>query len=165
LLAKLGYSVRLEGTGDDRRAITTAPKGRRAFFVGDLVDRGPNSPDVLRIVVDMAERGQAFSVIGNHDDKFRRYLKGRDVKLAHGLERTVEQYAGEGEALRTRTLAFLETLPSHAWVDGCTISRSMVIPRAAWTQPVCPNASTGRPTTTARRRWSTDTRRSPNRSG
>ena len=44
-----------------RRAITTAPKGRRAFFVGDLVDRGPNSPDVLRIVMDMAERGQAFS--------------------------------------------------------------------------------------------------------
>ena len=117
LLAKLGYSVRLEGTGDNRRAITTAPQGRRAFFVGDLVDRGPNSPDVLRIVMDMAERGQAFSVIGNHDDKFRRFLKGRDVKLAHGLERTVEQYAGEGETLRARTLAFLETLPSHAWVD------------------------------------------------
>jgi diadenosine tetraphosphatase ApaH/serine/threonine PP2A family protein phosphatase len=118
LLGKLGYSVRLEGTGDSRRTITTAPKGRRAFFVGDLVDRGPNSPDVLRIVMDMAERGQAFSVIGNHDDKFRRFLKGRDVKLAHGLERTVEQYASEGEALRTRTLAFLETLPSHAWVDA-----------------------------------------------
>src|SRR6185503_3424843 len=117
LLVKLGYGVQLAGTGDARRAITTAPKGRRAFFVGDLVDRGPNSPDVLRIVMGLTDRGQAFSVIGNHDDKFRRYLKGRDVKLAHGLERTVEQYAGEGEALRTRTLGFLETLPSHAWVD------------------------------------------------
>ena len=91
--------------------------GRRAFFVGDLVDRGPNSPDVLRIVMDMAERGQAFSVIGNHDDKFMRHLKGRAVKLTHGLDRTVEQYAGEGDALRARTLAFLDTLPSHAWVD------------------------------------------------
>ena len=117
LLGELGYSVRLEGSDDGRRAITTAPTGRRAFFVGDLVDRGPNSPDVLRIVMDMATRGQAFSVIGNHDDKFMRYLKGRAVKLAHGLERTVEQYAGEGGALRARTLAFLETLPSHAWVD------------------------------------------------
>ena len=117
LLGALGYSVRLEGSGDDRRATTTAPAGRRAFFVGDLVDRGPNSPDVLRIVMDMAARAQAFSVIGNHDDKFMRYLKGRDVKLAHGLERTVEQYAGEGDALRARTLAFLQTLPSHAWVD------------------------------------------------
>ena len=118
LLDALGYAVRLEGSGDDRRAITTAaPKGRRAFFVGDLVDRGPNSPDVLRIVMDMAERGQAFSVIGNHDDKFMRWLKGRNVKLTHGLDRTVEQYAGEGDTLRSRTLAFLDTLPSHAWVD------------------------------------------------
>jgi len=117
LLGELGYAVRLEGSGDDRRATTTAPKGRRAFFVGDLVDRGPNSPDVLRIVMDMAERGQTFSVIGNHDDKFMRHLKGRAVKLTHGLDRTVEQYAGEGDALRARTLAFLDTLPSHAWVD------------------------------------------------
>jgi hypothetical protein len=117
LLGALGYAVRLEGLGDDRRAITTGPKGRRAFFVGDLVDRGPNSPDVLRIVMDMAERGQAFSVIGNHDDKFMRWLKGRNVKLTHGLDRTVEQYEREGDAVRARTLAFLDTLPSHAWVD------------------------------------------------
>ena len=117
LLGELGYSVRLEGSADDRRAITTAPPGRRAFFVGDLVDRGPNSPDVLRIVMDMATRGQALSVIGNHDDKFMRFLKGRAVKLAHGLERTVEQYSGEGDALRARTLTFFDALPSHAWVD------------------------------------------------
>jgi protein phosphatase len=118
LLAELGYEVRLEGSSDARRAITKAPKGRRAFFVGDLVDRGPNSPDVLRIVMDMAERGQAFSVIGNHDDKFLRHLKGRDVKLTHGLDRTVEQYATQGDALKARTLAFLDELPSHAWLDG-----------------------------------------------
>ncbi len=118
LLAVLGYSVRLGGSGDNRRTVSTAPKGgRRAFFVGDLVDRGPNSPDVLRIVMDMAARGQALSVIGNHDDKFMRFLKGRPVKLAHGLERTVEQYAGEGDALRARTLAFLDALPSHAFLD------------------------------------------------
>ena len=67
--------------------------------------------------MDMAERGQAFSVIGNHDDKFMRWLKGRNVKLTHGLDRTVEQYASQGDALRARTLAFLDTLPSHAWVD------------------------------------------------
>ncbi len=31
--------------------------GRRALFVGDLVDRGPRSPDVLRIVMHMVRRG------------------------------------------------------------------------------------------------------------
>lgn len=118
LLGELGYAAKLEGSGDARRAVTQQPGGRRAFFVGDLVDRGPNSPDVLRIVMDMIERGHALSVIGNHDHKFLRYLKGRDVKLTHGLDRTVEQFAAAGEALRARTLAFLDTLPSHAWLEG-----------------------------------------------
>ena len=122
LLATLGYGVQLEGTGDARHTKSTAPKGRRAFFVGDLVDRGPNAPDVLRIVMDMAERGQAFSVIGNHDDKFRRWLKGRKVKIANGLERTIAQIEDQGEAIKTRALAFLDNLPSHAWLDDGTLA-------------------------------------------
>jgi protein phosphatase len=122
LLAKLGYGVQLEGTGDARQAITTAPKVRRALFVGDLVDRGPNSPDVLRIVMGLVERGQAFCVIGNHDDKFRRWLKGRNVKIANGLERTIAQIEDQGEAIKTRALAFLDALPSHAWLDDGTLA-------------------------------------------
>jgi len=117
LLERLGYGVRLEGDGEARRAVTTAPKGRRAFFVGDLVDRGPNSPDVLRIVMEMVARGQAMAVMGNHDDKFLRWLKGHDVKLTAGLERTVEQVSGEDTAFRDKTREFLEGLPSYAWLD------------------------------------------------
>src|SRR5204862_6009597 len=75
------------------------------------------SPDVLRIVMGLAARGEAFSVIGNHDDKFRRWLKGHDVRLTHGLDRTVAQFSTEGDALRARVLAFLDALPSHAWLD------------------------------------------------
>ncbi len=118
LLDALGYGVRLEGKGDNRRTVSTAPGGRRAFFVGDLVDRGPKSPDALRIVMDMVERGQALSIIGNHDDKLLRWLKGNSVKIANGLERTIAQLEGDGEAIRTRALALHDTLPSHAWVHG-----------------------------------------------
>jgi protein phosphatase len=118
LLRALGYGVRLEGAGDDRRAITSAPDGRRAFFVGDLVDRGPNSPDVLRIVMDMATAGHAHVVAGNHDDKLLRWLKGHKVKIGGGLERTIAQLDGEGEAIKARAIAFLSQLPSHSWVDG-----------------------------------------------
>jgi len=118
LLEKLGYSVRLEGKGDNRRAITTPPKGRRAFFVGDLIDRGPASPDALRIAMDMVASGHALMVLGNHDDKFLRWLKGHQVKIGMGLERTIKQLEGEGEAIKTRARGFLETLPSHAWLDG-----------------------------------------------
>jgi protein phosphatase len=118
LLEKLGYSVRLEGEGDKRRAVTTAPKGRRAFFVGDLVDRGPNSPDVLHIVMDMVAAGQAFCVAGNHDDKLLRWLKGREVKIGQGLERTIAQLDGASDAFKARIVAFIEGLPYHAWLEG-----------------------------------------------
>jgi diadenosine tetraphosphatase ApaH/serine/threonine PP2A family protein phosphatase len=119
LLEKLGYEVRFEGEGTDRRAVTRAPDGRRAFFVGDFVDRGPNSPDTLRIVMDLFARGHACAVMGNHDDKFLRWLKGHDVKMAHGLERTAEQFSTESEAHREKVREFLERLPSYAWLaDG-----------------------------------------------
>ncbi len=117
LLARLGYGVKLEGAGEARRAVTSAPKGRRAVFVGDLVDRGPKSPDVVRIVHAMVAQGQAFAVIGNHDDRFLRWLKGHDVKLSHGLERTVDQFARESDAFKEETRAFLAKLPSYLWLD------------------------------------------------
>jgi len=117
LLRRLGYEVRLEGTGAERRAATSAPKGRRAFFVGDLVDRGPNAPDVVRIVMAMVAANQASAVIGNHDDRFLRWLKGNDVQISHGLERTVEQFSAESDAFKQATRAFLEGLPSYAWLD------------------------------------------------
>ena len=44
LLTKLGYDLDEAGTGAHH------PDGRRAFFVGDLVDRGPATPAVLRLV-------------------------------------------------------------------------------------------------------------------
>lgn len=39
----------------------------RVYFVGDLVNRGPDSVAVLRRVKALTERGVADSVLGNHD--------------------------------------------------------------------------------------------------
>lgn len=118
LMKKLGYTVALTGQGETRRAVVTPPPGRRLCFVGDLVDRGPNSPDVLRIVMDMAAAGQAIAVPGNHDDKLLRWLNGRHVRIGHGLELTVAQLDREPEGFKARVKAFLESLASHAWLDG-----------------------------------------------
>ena len=118
LLGQLGYRVRLEGAGAERRAIVEAPPGRRAVFVGDLVDRGPCAPDVLRIVMTMSAAGTGLCVPGNHDNKFMRWLEGRRVTHTHGLDRTVEQFTAEAESFRVAVLAYYETLPHHLWLDG-----------------------------------------------
>lgn len=118
LLTRLGYKIVASSEDGACRLRIEPPPGRRAVLVGDLVDRGPASPEVMRIVIAMAEAGQAFAVPGNHDVKFVRWLEGREVALAHGLERTAEQFLAESAAFRDRVRAFLSRLPIYLWLDG-----------------------------------------------
>src|SRR6202162_2485469 len=68
LLAQLGYSVESNSNGDGAIAWSVKPpEGRKAVFLGDLVDRGPKIPEVLRLVMGMSEGGTALCVPGNHD--------------------------------------------------------------------------------------------------
>ena len=75
LLDRLGYEVR-ETPGIGLGYAVQPPVGRKAIFVGDLVDRGPKTPQVLRLVLGMVADGSALCVPGNHDDKLCRKLKG-----------------------------------------------------------------------------------------
>ena len=93
------------------------PDGRKAVFLGDLVDRGPGTPAVLRIAMSMVAAGSAICVPGNHENKLVRALKGRDVQIAHGLDRSLEQLGTEPEAFRTEVVEFLDGLVSHLVLD------------------------------------------------
>jgi protein phosphatase len=116
LLARLGYEVRLDALG--RPAGARHPAGRTAVFLGDLVDRGPDVPGVLRLVLGMLESGNALSVLGNHDDKLRRALLGHDVELGRGLDVSLLQLAQEPEAFREAVVGALTALPTHLVLDG-----------------------------------------------
>src|SRR5262249_48820774 len=94
------------------------PAGRRAIFVGDLVDRGPQVLDTLRIVRNMVGAGTAFCVAGNHDVKFVRWLKGKKVQVTHGLERSIAEVEPLPEDARTAIASFLDGLVSHYVLDG-----------------------------------------------
>jgi protein phosphatase len=113
LLDKLGYST--EANGDGVRHVTHL-QGRRVIFVGDLVDRGPNSPGVLRLVMTMVRDGVALCIAGNHDQKLSRALRGRDVKVSHGLERSLQQLDGDA-GLKAQAAEFLDGLISHYILD------------------------------------------------
>lgn len=114
LLSELGYVVSWDG----KEVTVTPPEGRRAVFVGDLVDRGPRSPDVLRIAKHMVEAGTGLVVVGNHDDKLKRHLDGRNVKVSHGLAETIEQLAEESPEFRAEMRKWLDGLISHYVLDG-----------------------------------------------
>ncbi|WP_299708661.1 metallophosphoesterase [uncultured Pontibacter sp.] len=115
LLQKLGYEVYDDSkTGKYR---VTPQEGSMAVFVGDLVDRGPNSPEVLRLVMDMVEQDVALCVSGNHDDKLYRKLMGRNVQVRHGLELTVAQLENYDKAFIDRVREFLGHLPHHIILD------------------------------------------------
>lgn len=108
LLGKLGY---VDGAH---------PEGRTAVFVGDLVDRGPDSPGVLRRVMSMVSDGNALCVPGNHENKLGRYLKGRKVQQTHGLAETIEQLEREDARdpeFRERVRRFIDGLVSHYVLD------------------------------------------------
>jgi predicted kinase len=83
LLTKLGYV--LVRDGDGYAVDAEHPDGRIAAFVGDLVDRGPDTPGVLRLVMGMESGGHALCVAGNHENKLLRARRGRKVQVTHGL--------------------------------------------------------------------------------
>ncbi|HET6287693.1 MAG TPA: polynucleotide kinase-phosphatase [Amycolatopsis sp.] len=94
------------------------PDGRTAVFVGDLVDRGPDTPGVLRRVMAMAEAGSALVVCGNHEQKLVRALDGRKVRTTHGLAESLEQLSAQDEEFRAKAHAFCEGLIAHYVLDG-----------------------------------------------
>lgn len=117
LLAKLGYGVTWYDDADGRGASIMAPHGRKLVFAGDLVDRGPRSPDVLRLVMAAIAAG-GYAVQGNHDNKLQRWMEGRKVTVSHGLEESIAQFSTETDAFRAKAKAFLFDLRSHYWLDG-----------------------------------------------
>ena len=110
LLVALGY--RVDG------GVVTPPPGRKAVFLGDLGDRGPKTPDVLRLVIGMVADGTALCVPGNHDMKLMRKLRGKDVQIAHGLAETLTQLEGEPPEFIAQVKTFLDGLVSHYVLDG-----------------------------------------------
>jgi protein phosphatase len=111
LLEKCGYQLQ------DSPPFVTHPNGRRLIFVGDLVDRGPDSPKVLRLVMNLVAAGMALCVPGNHEIKLLRKLQGRKVKVTHGLEQTMQQLADETPEFLKEIARFIDGLVSHYVLD------------------------------------------------
>jgi protein phosphatase len=123
LLAQLGYAWTerpIEVPGPYPR-IYRHPEGRKAIFLGDLVDRGPRIMDTYQLVHHMVNAGSALCVPGNHEAKLVRKLRGREVVVNHGLEQTLAEIERLPADLREHVCRemtdFFDGLISHYVLD------------------------------------------------
>ena len=127
LIRKLGYEV----FEHDRQFALTAPAGRKLVFVGDLVDRGPQTPNVLRFVSQVVASGQAFCVPGNHDIRLMKSLFGKDMPLTWGLGESLKQLAQEPVDFKPAMAKFINSLVSHyVFDDGNLVVAHAGLPEA-----------------------------------
>jgi len=113
LMATMGYRVQRL----DNDFAVAPPPGRTLVFVGDLVDRGPAAPEVLRLIMGMAREGTALCVAGNRDTELVRVLRGRAARVTRGMARSLDQLAKEPPKFLADVQDFLHGLPSHLVLD------------------------------------------------
>lgn len=120
LLGKLGYEHR-QGAWRHRE--------RQAIFVGDLIDRGPEQIETVRIVRSMLDAGSAQCVMGNHEynaiayatidpGKPGEYLRERSGERGerHGRQhRRFLEEVGLDTPLHREIVGWCRTLP--LWLD------------------------------------------------
>jgi len=114
LMRALGYQAEQSAGGFE----VTAPPGRTLAFVGDLVNRGPQTAQVLRLVMSMAGAGQALCVAGNHEVRLLKALRGGATEKPLDLKQSIEQLAQQPVEFRAKAVAFLEGLASHLVLDA-----------------------------------------------
>ncbi len=100
LLAGLGYAP----NGDHA-------DNRRLVFVGDLVDRGPESPAVLHRVMQLVGRGRAQCLLGNHELNLLRDVERHGNGWWVSPDQPPAGTRPVDPAQKPRLQAFLATLP------------------------------------------------------
>jgi hypothetical protein len=131
LLATMGYRQR---GGGWRHA------ERQVLFLGDLIDRGKYSREVVGTVRAMVEAGQARCIMGNHEfnaigyhtpdpNSPDAYLRPRSEKNCIQHLATVDSYDGHDDILE-EDLAWFRTLPFWLDLDGLRVVHAAWSPEA-----------------------------------
>jgi protein phosphatase len=101
-----------------RHAVAGA-EAERLFLLqlGDLTDYGPDSPEVLRLILAVRDARRGRFLLGNHDHKLRRALLGEPVRYAaEGLGRTLAQLAEAPDAASLRSRMVAEIAAAPPWL-------------------------------------------------
>jgi hypothetical protein len=115
LLIELGYKKTSSGYSNP---------GRKAVFVGDFVNRGPQIRKSFRMIRTMVENGNAMAILGNHEiNLIISYLKNQNDIFQSGdisVLKTVDDFAGYPDEWNDH-LKWLRTLPLFLELDGIRV--------------------------------------------
>jgi len=138
LLAKLGHA---EADWEDKsadqweEAIVAHKDGRKVILLGDLVDRGPENLLTMKIARKLEQYG-GLRVLGNHDSKIGRWLKGNKVNVGPHQEPTMAEFTHMADEerrswgdwmLNTETQYILDAgklVVAHAGMDEDNLGRN-----------------------------------------
>ncbi|MFP7296246.1 metallophosphoesterase [Neobacillus niacini] len=93
------------------------PKEDQLVLIGDLIDRGPNSVEVIKFVKKLQEQNpeNIFVVLGNHEIMMRQYIFGgkSHIWLQYGGLKVIEEMKTHfnGISERNEHLVWLANLP------------------------------------------------------
>lgn len=118
MLRTLGYSI---GDWDNPRRITH-PEYRIPIMVGDYVDRGPYSGEVLHSVMLNIFEELMYGVLGNHDKKLLSYWLGNNPQQSKEFQETLESISLQEQlynfSFKRNYLGLLNELPYLILLDG-----------------------------------------------
>jgi len=90
-------------------------KGDSVYFVGDYIDRGPRSREVLDYLIGMKDKGyNSFPLEGNHEDIFIKAWQNEDFMKAwlhNGAEETLKSFGIPEDKLNLHE--GLRLIPEH----------------------------------------------------
>lgn len=89
--------------------------GDKLIFLGDYIDRGPKSYEVVETVAELTDRYQheVIALKGNHESMFLDFITGQcePQLFANGLAATVRDYARPENEFSASHLRFYRNLP------------------------------------------------------
>jgi serine/threonine protein phosphatase 1 len=81
------------------KKIKIRPEHDRLVFIGDYIDRGERSKEVIDYLIELKkEMPSTVFLLGNHEHMLLEYLSGKNINpfLFNGGQKTLNSYLGEG---------------------------------------------------------------------
>lgn len=118
LLSSQGYAI------NDFNISHTDPK-RKLLFLGDFVDRGTQSLEVLRLIKSAVESGH-YAIRGNHEDKLLKNMTRDEVRGSFAVLSTYSQVMKCSKEEQDSITSFLKSLDGYYIQNECVYTHANI---------------------------------------